>query len=174
MDEKERNYCCLVLLLNRVGLVKLRHFFIYQWDSCSGCLPWTDSLQNGAALLIKYTPLYYERDKVKSGDTTTWDLSLFVKTLLYSTPPLVPSYETALVDGLKYLKDTRDLLCHTQNGKIESSTRFQDLFKDACNALKLLGASKNDFTRVENGMCAWCLDKDYNLIIILYSQSYSL
>ena len=139
-----------MLLLNRVGLQKLRNFFINQWDLAGGFVPWTDCNQNGADLLTKYTPLAYEKDKVKSGDTKRWDLSLFVKALVHSKPPFVPTSNKTLVAGLKCLKETRNELCHTGNGRIES-TEFDDLYKDACSALKLLGASRSDFKKVEEG-----------------------
>ncbi|KXJ06324.1 Exosome component 10 [Exaiptasia diaphana] len=149
MDEEERNYCCLVLLLSRVGLVKLRQFFINEWDALGGFHPWTDCNQNGTDLLTKYTPLSYEKAKVKSGDTTTWDLSLFVKALLKSKPPFVPKSKTTLVAGLECLKETRNTLCHTGSGKIEL-TEFTKLYTDACNALLLIGASSVEFNQVKN------------------------
>ncbi|KXJ21302.1 uncharacterized protein LOC110254334 [Exaiptasia diaphana] len=148
MDEKERNYCCLLLLLSRVGLEKLRQLFINEWNSAGGFVPWTDCPQNGTDLLTKFTPLPYERAKVQSGDTTTWDLSLFVKALLYSAPPFVPRSKTALFAGLKCLIDTRNTLCHTGNGKIESA-EFDILYADSCKALSLVGALPSDFKKVE-------------------------
>ncbi|XP_020916937.1 uncharacterized protein LOC110254303 [Exaiptasia diaphana] len=148
LEETERNYCCLVLLLSRVGLEKLRQLFINEWNSAGGFVPWTDCPQNGTDLLTKFTPLPYEKAKVQSGDTTTWDLSLFVKALLYSAPPFVPKSKTALFAGLKCLKKTRNQLCHTGSGKIESA-EFAILYADVCNALFLVGASANDFKQVE-------------------------
>ncbi|XP_020907772.1 nucleotide-binding oligomerization domain-containing protein 2-like [Exaiptasia diaphana] len=148
MDEEERNYCSLILLLSRVGLPKLRDFFINEWNSAGGFVPWTDCLQNGTDLLTKFTPLNYEKPKVQSGDTTTWDLSLFVKALLNSRPPFVPTTKKGLVAGLKCLKKTRNKLCHSPNGKIENS-EFHNLKSSVCNSLMLIGASSKDFKKVK-------------------------
>ncbi|XP_028516834.1 NLR family CARD domain-containing protein 3 isoform X3 [Exaiptasia diaphana] len=148
MDEEERNYCFLILLLSRVGLPKLRDLFIKKWDSAGGFVSWKDCRQNGTDLLTKFTPLNYEKPKVQSGDTTTWDLSLFVKALLNSRPPFVPSSKKGLVAGLKCLKETRNKLCHSPNGKIENS-EFCNLKSDVCNALTQVGATSKDFKKLK-------------------------
>ena len=147
-----RNYCCLVLLLNRVGLVKLRKLFIDEWNSLGGFVPWTDIHQNGVDLLTKYIPKpAYERPKVQSGDTTKWDISLFVKVLLNSRPPFVHIVNKALVDGLLFLKETRNNLCHSGSGKV-TPAEFTPLYKDVCSALLVLGASALELKKVEDGM----------------------
>ncbi|KXJ06153.1 hypothetical protein AC249_AIPGENE28061 [Exaiptasia diaphana] len=126
----------------------MRGFFIKEWNSAGGFVPWTDCPQNGTDLLAKFTPQPYERKKIKSGDSTTWDLSIFIKALLYSKPPFVPKSNKALFNGLKCLIDTRNTLCHTGSGRIES-TEFTKLYADACNALMLVGALQSDFKKVE-------------------------
>lgn len=138
------------MLLTRVGLPKLRTFFVQQWNSLGRFATWTDCSQNGIDLLTKFTPLRYEKDKVKSGDSRLWDISLFVRILLKSKPPFVPISETALVDGLTILRETRNSLCHTVDGKVESS-EFQRLYTDVCNALMLLGALPKDIEVVREG-----------------------
>lgn len=140
-----------MLLLSRVGIQKLRDFFIKEWNAAGRFVQWTDCPQNGIDLLTMFKPLTYEVKKVQSGVTSSWDLSLFVKALLSSKPPFVPKAKKALSDGLKCLKDTRNILCHTANGKI-GSTEFAKLYADACNALMLLGATPNDFQEVKKGM----------------------
>ncbi|KAK3735092.1 hypothetical protein QZH41_011262, partial [Actinostola sp. cb2023] len=89
----------------------------------------------------------YEKDKVKCGDTSKWDLSLFVKALLVSTPPLVS--KKSLVSALKCLKETRNKLSHTPSGKIETS-EYKKLWCAACNALVSVGATSKDFKKVKH------------------------
>lgn len=137
-------------MLSRVGLENLRKLFIIEWDTIGGFDPWTDCPQNGTDLLTKFTPLPYETAKVQSGDSKTWDLSLIVKVLLNSRPPFVYIPNKALVDGLIFLKETRNKLCHTTSGKIKTA-EFSRLYNEACMALMLVGASPNDFRKVEEG-----------------------
>ncbi|XP_020905170.1 uncharacterized protein LOC110243416, partial [Exaiptasia diaphana] len=113
-------------------------------------VPWTDSHQNGTDLLTKYTPHPpYERPKVQSGDTTKWDISLFVKVLLNSRPPFVDMSNRALVEGLKCLRETRNSLCHTESNRI-TPAEFTPLYKDLFDALLVIGASTMEFKNVED------------------------
>ncbi|XP_028516817.1 NACHT, LRR and PYD domains-containing protein 14 [Exaiptasia diaphana] len=169
MHEEERNYCFLILLLSRVGLPKLRDFFINKWNSVGGFVPWTDCIQNGTDLLTKFTPLNYEKPKVQSGDTTTWDLSLFVKALLNSRPPFVPTTKKGLVAGLKCLKETRNKLCHSPNGKIENS-EFCNLKSDVGNALAQVGAKSKDFKKVKKDVDHQLLNELLSLVKHCASQ----
>jgi hypothetical protein len=131
-----------------VGNPCLRIYFKNQWNAVGGYAPWTDCAQNGADLLRKFKPLPYEKDKVQSGDTSTWDLSLIVKALLQSRPPFVSAAN--LVAALKTLKDMRNNLCHSPVPKIET-TDFSKLWSDACNALSLFGAKTEDFKKAKKG-----------------------
>ncbi|KXJ07108.1 Protein NLRC5 [Exaiptasia diaphana] len=161
-----QNYCCLVLLLNRVGLVKLRKLFIDEWNSLGGFVPWTDSHQNGVDLLTKYIPRpAYEIPKVQSGDTTKWDISLFVKVLLNSRPPFVDMTNRALVDGLRYLKETRNKLCHSGSGRI-TPAEFTPLYNDVSNVLLLVGASPQEIQKVEDDV----LKLEWNELLLLVKE----
>lgn len=137
-------------LLTRVGLPKIRHYFIHRWDAVRTCGTWENLPSNGNDLLTKFhfKPLSYEKDKVKSGDTALWDLSLLVKALLYSKPPFVT--DKTLVKSLKCLKETRDTVCHS-NGKI-TTLDFNKQWSAACNSLVVLGATKEDFKMVKQGI----------------------
>ncbi|XP_028517758.1 uncharacterized protein LOC110248327 [Exaiptasia diaphana] len=145
LDVEERNYMCITLLLYRVGLVKLRQFFINEWNSLGDFAPWTDCPQNGADLLRKFKPLSYEIPKVRSGDSRTWDISILIRVLLSSWPPLVS--ESDLVNSLKCLREIRNQICHTGSGRIESS-EFTIMYDDVCSALMAFGASSKDFREV--------------------------
>jgi len=144
-----RNYCCLAILLTRVGVDRVRQCFISSWDAVGTFRPWQDQPYNGSDLLTKFKPLNYEKNKVKSGDTTQWDLSLLVKALLKSKPPFV--IDKTLVKSLNCLKGTRDTVCHTTNGKITPAD-FKQLWSAVCNALVVLGATSKDFKKVKQGM----------------------
>ena len=146
-----RNYCCIALLLYRVGLPKLRILFKNEWNNVGGFAKWTDCPRNGADLATKYKYLNYEKGKVLSGNTASWDLSLFVKALLNSTPPLIPSTNIAIVNSLKSLKKTRDkVICHTSSGKIETAV-FQTMLTDTCSALTNIGATQSELDKVKQG-----------------------
>ena len=143
-----RNYCCLALLLLRVGNPCLRLYFKNQWDAAVRYLPWTDCAQNGADLLRMFKPLPYEKNKVQSGDTSTWDLSLFAKVLLHSRPPFVTAPN--LVTALKTLTNVRNDLSHSPHPRINTPD-FKKAWTDACAALSLFGAVADDFVKVNEG-----------------------
>ncbi|XP_031575183.1 uncharacterized protein LOC116308823 isoform X2 [Actinia tenebrosa] len=148
MDEEERNYCCLALLLLRVGNPCLRRYFKNQWNAAGKYTPWTDCAQNGADLLRMFKPLWYEKKAVTSGDTSGWDMSLLINALLHSRPPFVVAAN--LVAALKTLKEMRNNLCHSPVSRVEA-TEFQTSWRDGCNSLRLFGATAGDFDKVEQG-----------------------
>ncbi|XP_031575181.1 NACHT, LRR and PYD domains-containing protein 3-like isoform X2 [Actinia tenebrosa] len=176
MDKEERNYCCLALLLLRVGNPCLRCFFKRQWNAAVKYKPWSDCAQNGADLLQMFKPLPYEKNAVRSGDTLQWDMSLLVKTLLHSRPAFVVAAN--LVAALKTLKEMRDKLCHSPIPRVEA-TDFQTSWRDGCNALSLFGATAGDFDKVEQDvqkpwsellpMLKHCADQDKAILDTLDS-----
>jgi hypothetical protein len=140
----------LTLLLLRVGNANLRLYFKNKWDSTAAYTPWTDCAHNGADLVRLRNPkiLNYEKIKVNSGDTSTWDLSLIVKILLNTCPPLVP--EANRRKALEQLRDMRNSLCHAAVVKIKKPD-FINLWERACNVLSMFGAKSGDFKKVKKG-----------------------
>jgi hypothetical protein len=133
-----------------VGNPCLRIYFKNQWNAIGGYVPWTDCAQNGADLLRRFNPLPYEKDKVKSGDTSTWDLSLIVKALLQSRPPFVSAAN--LVAALETLRGMRNNLSHASCPKITTAD-FEKSWNGASNALTLFGAKTEEFKKVKKGEC---------------------
>lgn len=141
-----RNFYRLLLLLLNVGTPKLRDYFIRKWNSAAGHRPWSDCPHDGADLTLMWKPKIhlYENDKVTSGDTSTWDLSLFVKILSPNEP------RRGMRRALDKLKDLRNSLCHSSEAKL-TNRDFQGKWNDACNALILFGAMSEDFRSVKRG-----------------------
>ena len=104
--------------------------------------------RNGADLLSIFKALQYEKAKVQSGDTATWDLSLLVKALLRSKPPFVT--DPLRVAALTCLRDMRNKLCHATTPKLGTAD-FEKMWLDACSGLRLFGAQSQDFDQVATG-----------------------
>jgi hypothetical protein len=113
-----------------------------------------------------FKPFPHERETVKSGNTSTWGLSLIIKVLLQSSPPFVS--RPSLIKALKYLGDLRKEFGHKRDTKIENS-KFEKKWNDACTALTLFGARSRDFKEIKKS--EWCRLAVNRLNVFIFSKT---